>query len=353
MRGFTTWAFLALVAVLLQGAAKVSELRDIGMGQSMRERVISAPASITAISTIPAGLVFGPVGRAKDGSLVYKIVLPKDGQGVTINAICAGRATTLRVGNYPLQWAPARPAQVAAKKAAAVCCSGGSQPSKSVYSSARDIRQPFNSLWEVNADYNQDTRGWFGDSADGTMTHANVQVRNTYQIGNGLGLFWEVDAAKTSDLSIDWANSAHKDDGLVGAGLGLKLWPQPNQSFGIGIRYNFIVPQGTAADLPLNPYVEYEGEWNRRLNLKVVGTTDNLKAWGGYAQIDVKLHENIGISAIAMGKKFPNATTEGQFGIGPMWYVGDAKAALYVITPTTNSAPPAFGATLKIPLKLQ
>ncbi len=355
MRGFSTWVIVALVAVLLQGAAaaKVSHtLKDEGMANGSTEmRQIAVSSSVVRIDTDPQGLVYGPTS-AKDGILKYKITLRKSSR-VRVRVWFADGISKEIIVRNPLRWAPAQPAQVAARLAKGKS-TDGSQSSVSTRRSQYwnlGVKQPWRSLWEINADYTQDTRGWFGDNADGTMTHGNLQIRNMYQIREGLGLFWETDFSKTSDLSVDWANSAHNDDGLAGAGLGLKLWPVSNQSLAFGIRYNFLVPQGTSASLPINPYVEYEGNLDH-LHLKVVGTTDALKAWGGYAQADYQLH-GVGISVVAMGKKLQDATHEGQIGVGPMWYVGDAKAAVYILTPTTPNAPPAFGATIQIPIKLQ
>lgn len=273
MRGILVWAALAVLmsVVGLQPAALASTpLRDIGMGSSMKERLIAAPSTLTSISTVPAGLVFGPVGEpTKDGRLVYKVILGPSGYTV-VNAVIAGRTTTsIHVGDYPLAWAPAakpggRIRIVTTSGERMVTSSGGSQPSdNSPHPSYGNL-----SGWccSFELQLGQDLTSWnpLTNQMGGSTTASHADLKGGVRISDTLTLVGGAHLGYSRDNSWSWRDNAASNSVLLGPLVGLRWQANPQNRLEIGASYDFVVQGDPSLGLnPLDLYASWVGDHGR------------------------------------------------------------------------------------------
>lgn len=269
MRGIAIWAIAALMSVVgLQPAALAStlSLRDIGMGQSMKERLIAAPSTLSNISTIPAGLVFGPVGKsAKDGGLVYKVLLGPAGFTV-VNAVIAGKSASLRVGDYPLAWAPKSavvPAlpRVAAASGERMVMSGGSQPSGNPSYGNHGV-------WccEFSLEHKQDLTGWnpLTQKLGGSVTAGHADLKLGIRVADSLSIFMGPRATWTRDDSWSWRDNTASNSVTFGPLVGLKWQADPSNQLEAGLSYGLVLAgDPSPAKNPVSWYAGWRGDHGR------------------------------------------------------------------------------------------
>lgn len=353
MRGSLIWVVMALVAVLLQGAAKIE---DRGMGQSMKERVIHASSSIISISTDPPGYIYGGT-RAKDGTVVYKVIMPPTNRVKVVARFADGSSAILPI-SYPLKWSPAQPAQVAAKtnpKTAAACCSG-SQSSRPVYSPASPAASlltdlGFDRRWELRSELIQDTRGLVtGNNIPGTMTQGNSSLRGTFQVSRGIGVFGEVAHSLSVDRSANWETTAYLGQQLAGFGGGLSILAFPRTVLSVGARYYVDMGLGNGAVNSPNLFTEVRGN-DGRLYWDAKVSTNAFRDIGGRAELTARVHPRFGISVLGLAKRYASNSGEAQIGLGTKWYplaTDTISVGGYILSPVTNDAPPPMGFTAQL-----
>ncbi len=286
MRGLMAIALSGILAVLLQGAASASQLKDIGMGVSMKERLIAAPVSITSISTVPAGLVkAGPVSyKVGDGSLTYRVLLGPNGH-TTIKA--SGKAgskswtDSLTVGNYPLAWKPSSNNSSSTSTRVAAAASGGNSGNGTTMIASSGASQASNnnsnshpsygntpSGWCCNVELQlgQDLTGWnpLTGQLGGSTSAGSMDIKGGVKIDERWTLLGGAHLGYSKDNSWGWRDNVASNSILAGPLVGLRFQVDGQNQVEAGVSYDFVL-QGdpSIATNPVNLYASWRGDHGR------------------------------------------------------------------------------------------
>ncbi len=381
MRAIVFWAFVALVGVVgLQPAAQAkSILKDIGMGVSMKERLVAVPASITTISSVPTGLVTeGPVSYKVDsGSLVYRVLLGPNGH-TTVHA--SGKAgnkawtDSLMVGNYPLGWSPAsvpalptpprRIAQAQVNSGTTMIASSPASQASGNASSHPSYGNIGGWCCNVELQLGQDLTGWnpLTNQLGGSTSAGSADIKGGVKIDDRWTLVGGLHTGYSKDGSWGWRDNVASNSVVAGPLVGLRFQADPSNQLELGMSYDFVLlgdPQLAAT--PVDMYASWYGDHGRWYHRARVATALPTSSSGARYEIGVRPLEQLpqlNVHAVAQGRQSsppsgkgfdPARDLHGQWGAGLGFDVTDqVNAGIEILAPSKPGDNVSLGLTTNI-----
>ncbi|MEK7648340.1 MAG: hypothetical protein AAB400_00290 [Patescibacteria group bacterium] len=363
-------ALSGILAVLLQSAASATTLRDIGMGQSLRERLITAPA-LANITTIPPGMA--RLVPSKDGVPTYRILLGPNGY-TDINAVIGGKVTGLRVGNYPFGWKPANGNTthvVAAASGASngnnttmVASSGGSQPSSDSGNTHPSYGNVSGFCCNVELQLGQDLTTWnpLNSQLGGSTSAGSADLKGGVRIDDKWTLMGGLHTGYSRDNSWGWRDKVASDSVVAGPLVGLRFQVDPSNQLEAGVSYDFLLQgDSSLATNPVNIYTSWNGDHGRWYHRAKIASSLPNSSNGARFELGIRPLSQLpqlNVHVVGQGRQlFPAGATafdptkhlKAQAGVGLGFDVTDSvTAGLEILAPSKPGDNVSLGLTTSI-----